>query len=379
MKITAIDTYPLRFELEQPFMSGRGTWHHARTALVVRLRTDEGLVGWGEAYGPIEVNSVIIQKLLAPQVVGCDPFAFGACWERLYARYRDYDPQGSLIASLGALDIACWDLMGKAAQRPVYELLGGARRRRVMPYATGLYFKSEDGDHAGAAVSEALHYRELGFRAIKVKVALPLREEIKRINAVREAVGPEMELMADANHAYDFDTALRLGREMERLGFLWFEEPILPDDLGGYVELCRSLDMAIAGGENLYGARAFAAVIARRALDVVQPDLTAMGGITEGRKVVALGEAHGVRVLPHIWGTGIGTFAALQVMAAVPDQPVTWKPQPLWMEYEQTDNPFRTELLEEKLEMREGWVSIPSGAGLGFTVDEAVLEHYRAS
>ena len=378
MKISAVDTFALKFDLEQPFMSGRGNWYRTRSALVVRVRTDAGLEGWGEAYGPVEVNRAVIEKLLAPAVSGCDPFAFGACWERLFARYRDYDPQGSLIASLGAIDIACWDLMGKAVQRPVFELLGGARRTRVMPYATGLYFKSEDGDHTADAVAEALHYRELGFRAIKVKVALPVREEMRRINAIREAVGGEMELMADANHAYDFANAIRLGREMERLGFVWFEEPVLPDDLGGYEELCRSLDIAIAGGENLYGARAYANVLARRALDVVQPDLTAMGGISEARKVISLGELAGARVVPHIWGTGIGTFAALQVMAAIPDQPPTWKPEPLWMEYEQTDNPFRTELLREKIELRDGWVSIPSGPGLGFSVDESALSRYAA-
>jgi D-galactarolactone cycloisomerase len=378
VKISAVDTFPLRAELKQPFVSGRGAWYKARTALIVRVRTDDGLEGWGEAYGPIDVNKSIVDKLLAPGVLGCDPFSSGSFWERLYARYRDYDPQGSLIACLGAIDIACWDVMGKAVNRPVYELLGGARRTRVMPYATGLYFKSEDGDHTADAVEEARGYCEQGFRAIKVKVALPPREEASRVAAIRDAVGDGMELMADANHAYDFGNALRLGRELQRLGFLWFEEPVLPDDLGGYHELCRALDMEIAGGENFYGARAFALAIRERALDVVQPDLTAMGGITEARKVIALAEAAGARVIPHIWGTGVGTFAALQLMAAIPDQPMTWRPQPLWMEYEQTDNPFRKHLLHEQLAMVEGWVEVPTGPGLGFTVDETVLERHRA-
>lgn len=378
MKITGIDAYPLRSELKRPFMSGRGSWYRARTALVLRVRTDEGVVGWGEAYGPIEVNHVVVTKILAPAVEGCDPHSFATTAERLYARYRDYDPQGSLIASLGAIDIACWDLMGKAAGRPVHQLLGGARRTRFMPYATGLYFKSEAGDHVADAVEEALSHREQGFRGIKVKVALGPRAEARRAAAIRQAVGDDMELMADANHAYDAGGALRLGRELERLGFLWFEEPVLPDDLDGYRRLTNALDMEIAGGENLYGVRAFSEVIRQGCLDIVQPDLTAMGGLTEARKVVAVAQAFGVRVIPHIWGTGIGTFAALQLMAAIPDQPVTWQPQPLWMEYEQTDNPFRRQLLHEQLEVRDGWVDLPPGPGLGFTVDESVLERYRA-
>lgn len=378
MKITALDSFPLRAELAQPFMSGRGSWYKARTALVIRVSTDEGLAGWGEAYGPIDVNHALITKLLAPAVLGCDPYDAGLLWERMYARFRDYDPQGALIASLGALDIAYWDLMGKAAGRPVHQLLGGARRTRFLPYATGLYFKSEDGDHVADAVEEACQYRELGFRAIKVKVALSPREEAVRVAAIRKEVGDGMELMADANHAYDAGGALRLGRELELQGFLWFEEPVLPDELDVYAELCRSLDIQVAGGENLYGAKAYAEAIRRRAMDILQPDLTAMGGITEVRKVVALAEAGGVRVIPHIWGTGVGTFAALQVMAALPDQPVTWRPPPLWMEYEQTDNPFRTQLLEQRLEIKDGWIDLPAGPGLGFSVDESVLERYRA-
>jgi D-galactarolactone cycloisomerase len=187
-----------------------------------------------------------------------------------------------------------------------------------------------------------------------------------------------MELMADANHAYEAGNAIRLGRELERLGFLWFEEPVLPDDLAGSSELCRALDLEIAGGENLYGARAFGEAIRRRALDILQPDVTAMGGITEIRKVVVLAEAGGIRVIPHIWGTGIGTFTSLQVMATISDQPATWRPQPPWMEYEQTENPFRQHLLHQKLEIKDGWVELPVGPGLGFTVDESVLEHYSA-
>jgi D-galactarolactone cycloisomerase len=176
VRITAIDNFPLRAELECPFMSGRGFWYRTRTALVVRVRTDEGVEGWGEAYGPIEVTNTIVSRLLAPAVQGCDPFSYGVLWERLYAQFRGYDPHGSLIASLGALDIACWDIMGKAVNRPVHELLGGARRTRFMPYATGLYFKSEDGDHVADAVEEARSYREQGFSGIKVKVALSPRD-----------------------------------------------------------------------------------------------------------------------------------------------------------------------------------------------------------
>jgi D-galactarolactone cycloisomerase len=379
MKITAVETHPLRTPVARPFVSGKGLWYRARSALVVRVRTDEGVDGWGEAYGPIEVTTPFVEKLLGPAAVGCDPFAAGVLWQRLYARFRDQDPRGSLTACLSALDIACWDVMGKAAGRPVHDLLGGAQRRRFRPYATGLYFKSEDGDHAADAVAEAAGYAEQGFPAVKMKVALPPREEAARVAAVRRALGPSVELMVDANHAYEVGSALSLGRALAAEGVLWFEEPILPDDLAGYATLRSKLDLQLAGGENLYGAPAFREVMERRAMDIVQPDLTAMGGFTEMRKVAALAEAFNVRLIPHIWGTGIGLFAALQVMAALPEHPWTWRPEPVWMEYEQTDNPLRDELVQERVEIRDGWVELPaSGPGLGITVDEAALERYRA-
>ncbi|MGV9800562.1 mandelate racemase/muconate lactonizing enzyme family protein [Mycobacterium sp. NPDC003449] len=379
MKITDVDTYVLRADVDTPFTSARGWWYTKKNAMLVRVRTDDGLVGWGEAYGPPHVTKAVVDTLLAPIVVGRDPADNDVLWTAMHQRVEDYDPQGFGIAGLSAIDIALWDLKGQAAGVPVYALLGGAHRTTLRPYATGLYFTSADGDHVGPAVEEAVRYRDQGFLGVKMKIALPPREELARVTAVREALGDGVELMVDANHGYNVPTALRLGREFERMGLTWFEEPIPAHDLAGYAELRAKLDVPLAGGENAFGRHAFAEILRARAMDIIQPDVCAAGGVTEFQKIGALAEAAGVTVIPHVWGTAIGLNAALQVMAAQPPLPPTWHEPPAWMEYEQTQSPFREQLVTEPAALEDGTMRVPDRPGLGITVDEQVVAQYQVA
>jgi D-galactarolactone cycloisomerase len=376
MKIDAIDTFCLRAPVETPFTSARGWWYKTKNAMLVRIRTSDGVEGWGEAYGPADVTSKVIETLLTPMLVGQDPAQIDVLWHAMYQRVEDYDPQGFAVAAMSAIDIALWDAFGKVTGQPVHRLLGGAHRTWLQPYATGLYFTKEDGDHVSPAAEEAQRYRDQGFRGVKMKIALPVREEIRRVETVREALGEGVELMVDANHGYDRPDALRLGRAFERMGITWFEEPISPNDLDGYRELRTRIDTPLAGGENAFTRFAFAPIIAGHAMDIIQPDVCCAGGITEFQRISAMAGAAGVAVVPHVWGSAVGLYAALQVMAALPPAPQTWKPSPLWMEYEQTENPFRDKLARTPVTIQDGAVEIPTGPGLGLEIAEDIIRHY---
>ena len=377
MKITSVTAHILRTPMKAPFTSARGWWYKTKNAMLVSVETEEGIVGWGEAYGPAEVTKSAVDNLLGSQLIGGDPFATDALWEKMYQRVEDYAPQGFGIAAMSALDMAMWDIKGKALNMPVYKLLGGPHRTRVKPYATGLYFKREDGDLVTPAVEEAARYREAGFAGVKMKIALPRREELKRVQAVREALGDDVELMVDANHGYNLYDAQWLAKGFEELNVSWFEEPLSPHDLKGYADLRTKTSIPLAGGENAFTRYAFKEIIDQRAMDIIQPDLCCCGGITEAMKIATLAETGGVSLMPHVWGSAVGLHAALQVMAALPPAPTTWKPAPLWMEYEQTENPFRDLLVEEPVCQKDGRVDVPDRPGLGFKINQEIVDRYR--
>ncbi len=217
------------------------------------------------------------------------------------------------ISAISGIDIALWDIMGRAVNKPVHKLIGGAYRSEVIPYATGLYF-IDMNKLIEEAVEEALEFKHAGFQAIKMKIGLgDLKLDTKRVAAVREAIGPNVKLAVDANHCFSVPNAIKLGRMLEEHDILWFEEPISPEDHDGYIEVTRALDMAVAGGENDFTRWGFRDVIARKAMDIVQPDLCAAGGFSECRKIATLASAFGVECVPHAWGSAIGLAATVAV------------------------------------------------------------------
>ena len=221
-------------------------------------------------------------------MVGRDPFDVEAIWEDLYNRIKDYGTTGMAISAISGIDIALWDIMGRAVNKPVHKLIGGAYRSEVIPYATGLYF-IDMNRLVEEAVEEALEFKNDGFRAIKMKIGLgDLKLDAKRVGAVRKAIGPDVKLAVDANHCFSVPNAIKLGRMLEEHDILWFEEPISPEDHDGYIEVTRALDMAVAGGENDFTRWGFRDVIAKKAMDIVQPDLCAAGGFSECRKIATL-------------------------------------------------------------------------------------------
>ena len=363
--------------VERPFTSSRGWLYKTRGSCIVEIETADGITGWGECYGPSAVAKAYIETQFAPRIIGRDAFDVEVIWEDLYNRIKDYGGQGMAASALSGIDIALWDIVGKSCGKPIHKLIGGAHRTEVTAYATGLYF-IDMNRLVEEAVEEAQEFVENGFSAIKMKIGLgSLKLDIERVTAVRRAIGDDMRLMVDANHCFSVPQAIRIGRELEQLNVEWFEEPISPEDIDGYVEVTRALDMAVAGGENGFTRWGFRDLVVRKAMDIIQPDVCAAGGISECRKIAALASTHGVECVPHAWGSAIGLAATLHFLAALPDQPPSFKPMPPLLELEQCENPFRDLLAREPIVQKRGKVQVPTGAGLGIEIDRSVLDRYR--
>ena len=381
MKITDLKIHVLKSPLAEPFAFSQG-WVRQRSATLLEILTDQGFSGWGEAFAqglePPEIAAAVIDSALRPLLIGADPLDIEVLWHRMYHMTRDYGRKGSVVAGISAVDIALWDIAGKFHEVPVYKLLGGAFRTRVQPYATGFYRIKGQGE-AKRLGEEAIRHFDAGFSMMKVKLGYGVDDDILCMREVGRAVqGKPITLMVDTNHAYGRAEALKLGRVLEEYDLRWYEEPVVPEDVQGYVELRSKLSMPIAGGENehtLYGFREF---LGAGAVDVAQPDLGSCGGLSAGRHIIALAQSHGVQVNPHVWGSAIAQAASLQFIAAVPVAHHSLFAQEPVFEYDRSSHPFRQHLITQPVQQKGGWVDIPSGHGLGIEVDRTVLEKYRA-
>lgn len=379
MKITDVRAYALRSPLAQPFAFSQG-WVPSRGATLVEVRTDEGVAGWGEALcqglQPPEISAAAIRSALAPLLLGADPLEPEVLWHRMYHHTRDYGQKGAVVGAISAIDIALWDIAGKVRGEPVARLLGGMFRTRVEAYATGFYRQRGTGE-ARRLAEEAQRHAAQGFRAMKVKLGFGVEDDLAVMRAVRE-VAADREVMIDTNHAYGVAEAIRLGRELQDMGWKlrWYEEPVAQEDLAGYAEVRRALATPIAGGENEYTAFGFRELFARRAVDIAQPDLCIAGGFTACRHIVALAHAHGVQVNPHVWASAVGQAASLQLIAAIPVANHSLFPADVLLEFDTSSHPFREHLTDAPIRQRGGWVEIPRRPGLGVEVDARVVEKY---
>jgi D-galactarolactone cycloisomerase len=379
MKITAIDAHVLRTRLDTPFAFSQG-WVTERAAVIVEVATDSGLVGWGEALcvglQPPDVAAAVIRSVLAPLLIGCDPREPEVLWHRMYNHTRDYGRTGAVIGGLSGVDIALWDLCGKARGEPVWRLLGGAFRRRVQAYATGFYRVRGQGE-ASRLAAEALAHYESGLRVMKVKLGFGLADDVAVMNAIRAALGERaVTLMVDTNHAYGEADAIRLGRALEPLALRWYEEPVAPEHLAGYRNVRRALHIPIAGGECEQTAFGFRNLAQAEALDIAQPDIAAAGGFTACRHIAAICLAHGIEVNPHVWGAGVAQRASLHLIASLPvANPSLHQQEPVF-EYDCSDHPFRSLLVDRPVRHVDGWIDVDDRPGLGVEVDRGMLRRF---
>ncbi len=373
MKIASVETFDLRCDIE-PSLGWSQGWIDQRATTLVKITTEDGLVGWGEG-----AAASIIDELLAPLIIGGDPMQRASLWERMFhALYNANIFVGLAGSALSAIDIALWDLAGKAAGLPAHTLLGGKVRDRVAVYATGLYYT--EGEFPDRLLDEARSYVEQGFTGMKTKVGgLTVEEDVRRVRALREAIGPDVRLMVDANEAYNATTAIRIGHKLAELDLMWFEEPVNAQDIEAYLQVKDALPMAIAGGENLRTRFEFKDYLARRAYDIAQPDIMHCGGITEMARICAMANAHGVQVNPHVWGSPIMIAATLHLTATLPPCPTARDPQPYAqepvMEFDRTPSTIRQQVCSKPFDQRDSYIQVPQGPGLGVEVDEYVVRN----
>lgn len=386
MKITKITSHVLQYDL--PEMLGYSQQYYAkRSAHLVEVETDEGITGWGECFGPGNValaNKTIVEQVIQPLILGDDPMDRDVIWHKVYNLLRDHGQKGMPMQSLSGVDIALWDIAGKVAGLPIHKLIGGAHRDRVAVYGYGMMLRPEPATElASRFTEEAAAIRDMGFAATKMKVGLGPDEDIKLAQAVRRGVGDAFRFMVDANHCYTTSDAFYVGRALEDLDAYWFEEPVAPEDHDGYRELRAGLKVNISGGEAEFNRWGWRQILENRGLDIAQPEVCALGGISEYLRVLALCHAHFTPVINHVWGSAIAVAANLQLLAAMPALPGGLHPWEPMLEFDTTDNKFRDDLLQEPLNIQaqvkanNGTVMIPNGPGLGVEPDRAMLDHYR--
>ena len=388
MKITEVVSHVLQYDLPEEL--GYSQQYYARrTAHLVEVRTDEGLTGWGECFGPGNValaNKAIVEKVIQPMVVGSDPLDREVIWHRVYNLLRDHGQKGMPLQALSGVDIALWDLAGKIAGLPLCKLVGGQFRDRVPVYGYGMMLKREDvSAHIVRFREEAAGIKAAGFAATKMKVGLGAADDVRLAEAVRLGVGDDFPFMVDANHCYTVDDALHVGRALDELNAFWFEEPVAPEDHDGYRELRAKLKTRISGGEAEFTRWGWRHLLEGRCLDIAQPEVCALGGVSEYLKVLALAHTHFTPVINHVWGSAIAVATNLHLLAAMPPLPGGLFPRDPMLEFDTTDNRFRDELLIEPLDIQGqvartgGYAAIPDGPGLGVEPDRDFIARYEIS
>jgi len=349
-----------------------------RNYLFVRLTTDTGLTGVGEASLEWQEKTVqtLIHEWVEDRVVGADPYDVEQLASNLI---RDqYQGGSTVLTAISGVEIACWDLIGKASGQPVYQLLGGQSRERLPAYANGWYggarTPADYAEKARAVVSRG--YRAMKFDpfgiAWKEMTNAEMKEAEQIVGAVREAVGDDVELMIEVHGRLSTACAIEMGRRLTPYRPAWYEEPVAPLDLDGLKEVKTSLPFKMAAGERLYTLEEFGRLISMRACDVVQPDLAHVGGLSIGKKVAVLAKAHDLAISPHCSVGPVALCAAIHFGWSTPDVLI----QENFAEY---DVPWRNELVRGWNPIRAGEFALPQGPGLGIDIDvEACARHpYR--
>jgi len=384
MKIERIMTHALAARLERPVVFAIGPYH-TFTATLVEVTTDDGRTGVGECIvrrAP-RVTAAIVNDLLAPLLLGRDPRDIGRLWDEMFAQLRRWGhSRGFVLEAMSGIDIALWDLAARASGEPLYRILRGAARDRVPCYASKVYLANTPG-----MVEQARQQVEAGFRAIKVQVGRSeplggLLADVATVRAIREAVGPDVLLLLDANGAFDAASAVRFCRHLDPLDIAWLEEPVPPDDVSGYALLRRSTTIPVAGGESEFGIFGFRDLIERRAIDIVQPDVSRIGGFTAAQWLGGLVYAYNLRVAPHTgFSAGVAHLAALHLAAAVPNL-MTYEymlPDLLAAGGGTVQNPLRDIFTAPFPAPREGMLDVPAGPGLGYDVDWARVRAFEVT
>ena len=367
MKISDVEAVHLRLPDVEEVADG------TQDVLVVFIHTDEGVTGVGEVTSQSYVAKAVFDAPRSAErrhglrqiLIGQDPLDEGL-WQRMYYHSNRYGRRGVAIHAISGADIALWDIRGQAADKPVSELLGGRRRDTVRAYASYLF--GDTPDETAKLAQEAV---ELGLSAAKFgwgPFGKDADQDLAHVQAAREVLGDGRDLMVDAGHAWQWETALERARLLEPLRIGWLEEPLSQDDRKGYQELCRRSPVPIAAGEGDVTHWDFEDLI-ERGLHVIQPDVAFCGGLTVAKKVSDLAEKQGRRPVPHCFSTGINLTASLHWMASTSNGDL--------VEYCLRPSPLMRQLVKTLPSLENGRVPVPQEPGLGIELDREILERYR--
>ena len=387
MKINSIKSHVLRYELDKELGYSQQYYKH-RTAHLVEVETDEGITGWGECFGPGNIalaNKYIVEKVIQPLIIGEDPINKEYIWHKVYNLLRDSGQKGMPIQALSGIDIALWDILAKKAKLPLYQLLGGKTNNKIPVYGYGMMLQKKSVEELCELFKkEANQIKEKNFKAMKMKVGLGPKDDLKLVSAVREAIGDNFKLMVDANHAYNKNDALYVGRGLDEMDIYWFEEPVAPEDYDSYKELKEKLKTNIAGGEAEFTKYGWNQLIKNNCIDIAQPEVCGLGGITEYLKISALAQANFIPIVNHVWGSALSVAVNLHLLTSLPDMPGGLFPTKSMLEFDTTEkNIFITDLAEEKFSIldqvkdKNGFASPLENIGIGINPKKDFIKEYE--
>ncbi|PYV13940.1 MAG: mandelate racemase/muconate lactonizing enzyme family protein, partial [Acidobacteria bacterium] len=364
----SVDGIILRLPVRQPVADG------TQDDLLIRIETDEGITGYGEVDTSPEVGKAVIDAEMSHGtcyglreiLIGMDPFDIEQIWELMYQRTNYYGRLGVVLHAMSGVDMALWDILGKAVGKPVHKLLGGSFSADVRAYASMLMPQT-----AGEARESVCRYVEQGFTAVKLGYG-PLgknaRRDVALAAAAKEAAGDDIEVMVDIGHGYTLKMAMQAAKEFESIGIYWMEEPFPPEALDDYQRLCDSTALRIAAGEQDVGRWTFRRLIWDAHLDVIQPDISRVGGLTEAKRIAYMAREANRLCVPHAFRTGVLVAACLHLIAAIPNS--------AFLEFSVTDSALRRELLVEPFKVVKGRVEVPTKPGLGIEINAETVKAY---
>ncbi len=387
MKISSVQSHVLRYELDKELGYSQQYYKH-RTAHLVEIETDDGITGWGECFGPGNIaltNKYIVEKVIQPLIIGEDPINKEYIWHKVYNLLRDSGQKGMPIQALSGIDIALWDILAKKAKLPLYQLLGGKTNNKIPVYGYGMMLQKKSVEELCELFKkEANQIKEKNFKAMKMKIGLGPKEDLKLVSAVRETIGNKFKLMVDANHAYNKNDALYVGKGLDEMEIYWFEEPVAPEDYDGYKELKEKLNTNIAGGEAEFTKYGWNQLIKKNCIDIAQPEVCGLGGITEYLKVSALAQSNFIPIVNHVWGSALSVAVNLHLLTSLPNMPGGLFPTKSMLEFDTTEkNIFITDLVEEKFSIldqvkdKNGFVSPLENIGIGINPRKDFIKEYE--
>lgn len=388
MKITNVEAIALVVPLEKSIPAPISIPHaeelskiifkEYRTTLV-RIYTDEGINGVGECMvrlAPTAMRDIV--EYVKPILIGLDPFDVELIWDLLYGTMMNRGHfKGFYIEAISGIDIALWDIMGKALNLPVYKLLGGHVNKRMWAYASSIRFRGMD-----IIRKDAQRFLDMGFNAMKIKIGqdpINYKKDIRFINELRKILGDDVILMVDANCAYseNINVAIEIGKSLSDLSIFWFEEPISPDNIEGYEYLHGKLTVPLAAGEAEFTRFGFRQFFTRKAIDIIQPNICRAGGLTEAKKIAALASTFHIPYAPHTGSSSAVCMAAsLHLAASLPGFIIYEYMQSDWSKDQK--NPLLWDLVELPIKsFKDSYIEITDKPGLGIELNEEVVKKYR--